>query len=43
MAAAFITDAANHFMPPMPPTLEEIMKSLLNDASYLGGNHEVIA
>lgn len=29
IAAAFITDAANHFMPPMPPDLEQIMKSLL--------------
>lgn len=30
MAAAFITDAASHFMPPKPPILEQIMKSLLD-------------
>ena len=29
IAAAFMTDAVNHFMPPMPPAIEEVMKKLL--------------
>ena len=30
IAAAYITDLAGHFMPPMPPAIEQIMKALLD-------------